>query len=241
MACRRCERLVHYRKRVGRDKRRAFRDQEYWARPVPGFGDPSARLLVVGLAPAAHGGNRTGRIFTGDRSGDWLYRALYRARFANQPESFSRDDGLELRGVYVSAAARCAPPDNKPTREELLNCRSYLVKEMALLLEHNAGKGPALVIAALGAIAMRAALESLSTLSIPTPKPRPKFGHLAEYRLTDDVVLLCSYHPSQRNTQTGLLTEAMFDAVFARASRLVSAPDSAQQSTRKTRARSRRR
>jgi len=215
--CRRCERLAEYRERVGREKRRAFRDQTYWARPVPGFGDPDARLLVVGLAPAAHGGNRTGRIFTGDRSGDWLYRGLYRAGFANQPESVGRDDGLVLRGAYVTAAARCAPPDNKPTVEELANCSDYLVEEIRILLERNEGENPALVVVALGAIAMRAAIAALARTRAPAPRPLPRFGHMAEATLSRGVVLLCSYHPSQQNTQTGLLSERMFDRVFARA------------------------
>ena len=219
--CRRCERLTEYRERVGREKRRAFRDQTYWARPVPGFGDPDARLLVVGLAPAAHGGNRTGRIFTGDRSGDWLYRALYRAGFANQPESVARDDGLVLRGAYVTAAARCAPPDNKPTVEELANCSGYLVEEIRILLERNEGKHPALVVVALGAIAMRATIAALARTQVPAPRPLPRFGHLAETPLSRSVVLLCSYHPSQQNTQTGLLSEPMFDRVFTRVRELL--------------------
>jgi uracil-DNA glycosylase family 4 len=214
---------VHYREAVGREKRRAFREETYWACPVPGFGDPRARIVVVGLAPAAHGGNRTGRIFTGDRSGEWLYRALYRAGLANQPESVSRDDGLELRGVYVCAAARCAPPENKPTPQELTDCRPFLVEELKLL-RHNAAPCPPLAVVALGAVAMRASLAAIGVLHGPVSSPLPRFRHLAEYRLHDDVVLLCSYHPSQRNTQTGLLTQSMFDAVFFRARELVCKP-----------------
>jgi uracil-DNA glycosylase family 4 len=214
--CRRCPRLVEYRERIGREKRRAFREHTYWARPVPAFGDPDARLVVVGLAPAAHGGNRTGRIFTGDRSGDWLYRAMYRAGFANQPLSVSRDDGLTLRGALVTAAARCAPPDNKPTGKELDECRRYLIAELELLRAAASARKP-LVVLVLGAIALGAALAALGGLGVGKPRPRPRFGHGAEYRLADDVVLLCSYHPSQQNTQTGVLTEKMLDAVFARA------------------------
>jgi len=219
--CRRCPRLVEYRERVGREKRRAFRDHDYWARPVPGFGDRGARLVVVGLAPAAHGGNRTGRIFTGDRSGDWLFRAMHRAGFANQPLSVSRDDGLELSDAFVTAGARCAPPDNKPTPEEFANCRDYLVAELGMLRTDNARRGRPLVVLALGAIAMRAALDALRALGCTIPSPLPKFAHAAEYEIATDVRLLCSYHPSQQNTQTGLLTEAMLDRVFTRARKIV--------------------
>jgi uracil-DNA glycosylase family 4 len=218
--CRRCPRLVEYRERIGREKRRAFREHTYWARPVPAFGDPKARLVVVGLAPAAHGGNRTGRIFTGDRSGDWLYRAMHRAGFANQALSVSRDDGLALRGALVSAAARCAPPDNKPAPAELDACRPYLIAELAELRRGASARKP-LVVLVLGAIALGAALAAFAELGVAPPRPRPRFGHGAEVRLAHDVVLLCSYHPSQQNTQTGVLTESMFDAVFARARALV--------------------
>ena len=238
--CRRCSRLVEYRERIGREKRRAFCDQDYWARPVPGFGDPHARILIVGLAPAAHGGNRTGRIFTGDRSGLWLYRALHRAGFANQPESTSRDDGLELRNVYVTAAARCAPPNNKPTPQELLNCRPYLTEEMNLLLDGDVGADSTFLVIALGAIAMRSTLAALTTLGMPVPQPAPRFGHLAESRISKSVVLLCSYHPTQQNTQTGRLTETMFDAVFARA-REIAAPTTTRPPAKHSHARYRRR
>jgi uracil-DNA glycosylase family 4 len=219
--CRRCPRLVEYREEVGRTKRAAYREQEYWARPVPGFGDPGARLLLVGLAPAAHGGNRTGRIFTGDRSGDWLFGALHRAGFANQPRSVSRDDGLRLRGAYVAAAARCAPPANKPEPEELLACRGYLVAETATLRAANASAASPLVVVALGAIAFASVLAVFAALGTAVPRPRPRFAHLAEHRLAADAVVLCSYHPSQQNTQTGVLTQPMFDAVFARARELL--------------------
>jgi uracil-DNA glycosylase family 4 len=214
--CRRCPRLVEYRERIGREKRRAFREHSYWARPVPGFGDPQAKLVVVGLAPAAHGGNRTGRVFTGDRSGDWLYRAMYRAGFANQPLSASRDDGLVLSGAFVTAAARCAPPGNKPTPEELNECRRYLVAELRELRAGATARKP-FVVLVLGAIALHAALAALAELGVESPRPRPRFRHAAEVRLADDVVSLCSYHPSQQNTQTKVLTEKMLDGVFARA------------------------
>ncbi len=202
--CRKCPRLVAWREKVAREKRAAFADWDYWGRPVPGFGDRGARLLVVGLAPAAHGGNRTGRIFTGDRSGDWLYRALFRAGFASQPVSVSRDDGLQLTGTYVAAAVRCAPPGNRPTPGERDNCAPYLRRELMLLRDLR-------VIVALGSFAYEAvcALRGL--------RPRPRFGHLAEVDLPDGRKLVCSFHPSQQNTFTGRLTESMLDAVFQRA------------------------
>ena len=202
--CRRCPRLVAWREKVGQDRRRSFQDETYWARPVPGFGDPKARLVVVGLAPAAHGGNRTGRMFTGDRSGDWLYGALHRAGYANQPTSTGLADGLVLAGAFVTAAVRCAPPDNKPTIDERDACLRYLVSELELL------RG-ARVYVALGQFA----LHSLATAF--GLRPRPRFGHLAETTLADGRVVISSYHPSQRNTFTGMLTAEMFDAVFARA------------------------
>jgi uracil-DNA glycosylase len=202
--CRRCPRLVHWREQVAASPRASFAGETYWGRPLPGFGDPDAALVVIGLAPAAHGGNRTGRMFTGDRSGDWLYAAMWRAGFANQPESVSRDDGLTLIGAWVTAAVRCAPPDNKPTPTERANCLGYLEEELALLTHRR-------VIVALGQLATDA-VARLFTLS-----PRPKFAHLAEYELPDGSTLICSYHPSQRNTFTNLLTSEMFDAVFTRA------------------------
>ena len=204
VACRLCPRLVDWRERVAREKRAAYRDWDYWGRPVPGFGDPEARLVIVGLAPAAHGANRTGRVFTGDRSGDWLFGAMHRAGFANQPTAEHRDDGLELLDAYVLAAVRCAPPTNRPTTEERDQCRPYLELELALLPHRR-------VLLALGgwALGVLASVEDL--------RPRPKFGHGAEFALADGGTLLCSYHPSQQNTFTGRLTEPMFDAVFARA------------------------
>jgi uracil-DNA glycosylase len=203
-ACRRCPRLVAWRERVAADRRRAYAEETYWARPVPGFGDPAARLVVVGLAPAAHGGNRTGRMFTGDRSGDWLYAALHRAGFASQPTSTGRDDGLVLTGAFVTAAVRCAPPDNKPTRAERDQCLGYLASELRLLAD-------ARVYVALGAFAL-GALTTLFDL-----RPRPHFAHLAEWPLEGGRTLVSSYHPSQRNTFTKTLTREMFDAVFTRA------------------------
>jgi len=210
--CFRCPRLVEWRERTAREKRAAFRDWNYWGRPVPGFGDPDARVLVVGLAPAAHGGNRTGRVFTGDRSGDWLYRALYRAGFANQPTSEHRDDGLRLTGAYVTAVNRCAPPANRPTPEERDNCLPFLEREIALLAD-------ARVIVALGSYALDGLARVFSL------RPKPKFGHGAEIAVEGpdgqgERTIVCSFHPSQQNTFTGRLTEEMLDAVFKRAREL---------------------
>jgi uracil-DNA glycosylase family 4 len=202
--CRRCPRLVAWREQVGEERRRSFQDETYWARPVPGFGDPQARLVVIGLAPAAHGANRTGRMFTGDRSGDWLFGALHRAGYANQPGSTGRGDGLELVGAFVTAAVRCAPPDNKPTTDERDTCLAYLASELALLTE-------ARVYVALGQFALHALGTAFGL------RPRPRFGHLAECQLADGRTVISSYHPSQRNTFTKMLTTEMFDAVFARA------------------------
>jgi len=204
VGCRRCPRLVDWREAVAADPRASFRGQEYWGRPVPGFGDPAARLAVIGLAPAAHGANRTGRVFTGDRSGDWLFAALHRAGYASQPTSVSRGDGLRLADAWVGAAVRCAPPANKPTTDERDACRPYLRRELDLLTSLR-------VLVALGQFAANV-LASLYGL-----RPRPRFGHLAEAALPDGRTLLCSYHPSQQNTFTGTLTEEMFDAVFSRA------------------------
>ena len=186
-----------------------YAGQTYWGRPLPGFGDPAARVLVLGLAPAAHGGNRTGRIFTGDRSGDWLYGALWKAGFANQPTSVSRDDGLALRDAWVTAAVKCAPPDNKPTPAERDACEPYLVRELALLPDLR-------VVVALGGFAWASALRVL----VPRPRPSPRFGHGVEAKVST-VTLLGCYHPSQQNTFTGKLTEPMLDAVFARARELL--------------------
>lgn len=203
-ACRACPRLVAYREVVAATRRAAFADQVYWGRAVPGFGDPDARILVVGLAPAAHGANRTGRIFTGDRSGDWLYAALWRAGLANQPTSVAADDGLRLDDVYVTAAVRCAPPDNKPTPDERDRCRSYLHRELALLERVR-------VVVALGGFAYQVVAVELGI------RPRPRFGHGVEAAAPGGRLVVCSYHPSQQNTFTGRLTEAMFDAVVERA------------------------
>jgi uracil-DNA glycosylase family 4 len=216
VACARCPRLRAHCLEVAREKRRAFRGQEYWGRPVPGFGDPRARLLVVGLAPAAHGGNRTGRVFTGDASGDWLYGALFEAGFANQPVSVRRGDGLRLLGAYVTAAARCAPPANKPTRAELDRCRSYLKAELTLLRDVR-------VVLALGRVAHEAYLRASGWWERLPPEDRPRFGHGGVWRLADGTVLLDSYHPSRQNTNTGRLTRAMWRAVFERARSLVRA------------------
>ena len=214
-ACRSCPRLVAHRERVARTKRRQFRDQTYWGRPLAGFGDPRARLLIVGLAPAAHGGNRTGRMFTGDRSGDWLMRALHRAGFANHPRSVARGDGLRLRDAYITAALRCVPPDNKPTPGELRACRRYLVRERALL-------GRVRVIVALGRVAFTAVLAAERARGAVLPRPLPRFAHGALARV-GDVMLIASYHPSQQNTQTGRLSAAMLAGVFCRARRCVGA------------------
>jgi uracil-DNA glycosylase len=215
-SCRACPRLVAWREEVASTKRAAFRDDDYWGRPVPGFGDPTARLLIVGLAPAAHGANRTGRMFTGDRSGDWLYASLYRTGYANQPASVSRDDGLELTGAYISAAVRCAPPQNKPTPTERDRCRPYLDRELALLDRAD-------VIVTLGAFGYEALWSALRDAGTDLPKPRPHFGHLIEVPTPRATILGC-FHPSQQNTFTGKLTEPMIDAVFARARALTGAP-----------------
>jgi uracil-DNA glycosylase family 4 len=212
VACRACPRLVEWREHVAREKRAAFRDEDYWGRPVPGFGDPHARVLVAGLAPAAHGGNRTGRVFTGDRSGDWLFGSLYRNGFSNQPTSASADDGLELRGAYVAAAVRCAPPSNKPTPAERDRCLPFLVRELAALSDVR-------VIVVLGGFAYDALARVLTASGAPLPVPRPRFAHGLEVVTPRSVVLAC-YHPSQQNTFTGRLTEAMIDAVFRRAREL---------------------
>jgi uracil-DNA glycosylase family 4 len=204
VGCRACPRLVAWREQVATEKRAAFRDEEYWGRPVPGFGDPAARVVVVGLAPAAHGANRTGRMFTGDRSGEWLYRALWRAGFANQPESTGRDDGLVLTGAWITAPVRCAPPGNSPTPAERDRCRPFLERELALL-------GEARVFVVLGQFGYQALTSHLGV------RPRPRFGHGVEVPVDAGRTILCSYHVSQQNTFTGRLTEPMLDAVFARA------------------------
>ena len=216
--CRACPRLVGWREEVGRTKRSAFRSDEYWSRPVPSFGDSHARLVIVGLAPAAHGGNRTGRIFTGDRSGDFLFASLYRTGFANQPVSVSRGDGLQLRDAYIAAAVRCAPPANRPTPQERDECRPYLVRELQLL-------GALCVVVALGAFAYEAAWTALRAAAlegVELPARRPKFGHGVEIDC-GALTVVGSFHPSQQNTFTGKLTPDMLDAIFSRASSLVNA------------------
>ena len=223
--CTRCPRLVAWRELVAREKRRAFADEEYWGRPVPAWGDPEARLLVLGLAPAAHGGNRTGRAFTGDESGRWLYRSLWRAGFANQPESDHKGDGLRLRDCWMTAAVRCAPPANRPTTEERDNCRTWLAAELDLLPRIS-------VVVALGGFAFDNALRVWGARGHRVPSPKPAFGHGHEVQLglagdssatPAAPILLASYHPSQQNTFTGVLTEAMLDAVFARAREILRA------------------
>jgi uracil-DNA glycosylase family 4 len=209
-ACRRCPRLVAWREEVARVRRRAYREEPYWGRGVPGFGDPAARIALVGLAPGAHGANRTGRMFTGDGTGDFLYAALYRARLASQPTAVSRDDGLRLRGVFLTNACRCVPPDNRPEPGELARCATFLDRELAALPR-------ARVLVALGAVAWDAALAHLVRRGIALPRPRPRFGHGAELRLAGAPALVGSYHPSRQNTNTGRLTPAMLDRVLARA------------------------
>ena len=206
--CRKCARLVAWREEVARVKRKAYRDQEYWGKPVPGFGDPEARIFVVGLAPGAHGSNRTGRNFTGDASGGFLYPALYRAGFANQPTAVSRDDGLMLKDVYLAASARCVPPENKPTLEEMDNCQPYLERELEILKPK--------VIVCLGRIAFERVLRLYSIRN-----PAWKFGHGVFCKMDDGPWVLCSYHPSQQNTLTGRLTVQMFDTIWAKAKSLV--------------------
>ncbi len=207
VACRKCPRLVQYREQVAREKRRSFRDWEYWGRPAPGFGDPRAEMLILGLAPAAHGTNRTGRMFTGDRSGDFLYKALYRAGFANQPTSIHRDDGLALSNAYVTAVARCAPPANKPLPSEILNCRPYLERELELIQPR--------ALLALGSIAMNTYLQLLKDRGFIASRAAYKFSHGASFQFPEGLPrLFASYHPSQQNTFTGKLTEAMLAAVL---------------------------
>jgi uracil-DNA glycosylase len=211
-ACRRCPRLVEWREASAAAPPRRFRGEDYWGRPVAGFGDPEARLAIVGLAPAAHGANRTGRMFTGDRSGDWLYAALHRAGYANQPKSTRSDDGLRLDDAYVTAVVRCAPPANRPTPVERDNCLPYLARELELLKRCQA-------IVALGSFAWDGTLRALGSLGVATPRPKPRFGHGAEAAVGNWNMLGC-YHPSQQNTFTGRLTESMLDAVFGRAREL---------------------
>ncbi len=207
-SCRRCPRLVAWREAAAADPPRRYQGERYWARPLPGFGDRRAAVVIVGLAPAAHGGNRTGRIFTGDRSGDFLFASLHRTGFANQPESVHRDDGLRLEGAYIAAAVRCAPPANRPLPSERDNCLPYLERELRLLTS-------ARVLVTLGSFAWDACLRVLRALGAKVPIPKPRFGHGAEARIGDYVLLGC-FHPSQQNTFTGRLTEEMLDAIFSR-------------------------
>ena len=208
ISCQRCPRLVAWRELIAIEKRASYRSDTYWGRPIAGFGDPGAAIIVLGLAPAAHGANRTGRVFTGDRSGDWLFRAMHRAGLANQAESTWADDGLALSNAWVTAAVKCAPPGNKPETGERNNCQPFLQRELALL-------GNAQVVVCLGAFAYEAACSEFFV------RPRPKFGHLVECRTSSGLTLLCSFHPSQQNTFIGKLTEPMLDAVFTRAVQLV--------------------
>jgi uracil-DNA glycosylase len=214
VGCTKCPRLVTYRQQVAVRKVRRFHDTPYWGRPVPSFGDPQARLLVVGLAPAAHGGNRTGRAFTGDRSGTWLYEALYAHGFANQPTSEHRYDGLTLHDCFIAQVLHCAPPDNKPTRQEIDACQTYLLTELQLLINLR-------VLVALGKIAFDACLRACRQLRILLPTPMPHFGHGLQYQLSDKLTLIASYHPSQQNTHTRRLTRPMFQHIFAMARALV--------------------
>jgi uracil-DNA glycosylase len=214
VACRKCPRLVVYREKVAQEKRRAFRDWTYWGKPIPGFGDPKAQLLILGLAPAAHGGNRTGRVFTGDRSGDFLFAALHKAGFANQPTSVRRDDGLELKNAYVAATIRCAPPANKPLPSEIANCRDYLLRELEIFQPR--------AVLALGKIAWDAYLEILKQRGAIASRAAFPFAHGAEAQLPAPAARLFGvYHPSQQNTQTGRLTPAMYTQVFRRIQRFL--------------------
>ena len=215
IACTRCPRLVAYREQIAREKRRAYRDWDYWGKPVPGFGDPDARVLVMGLAPGAHGSNRTGRPFTGDASGNFMYPVLYEVGFASQPTATDRNDGLTLKHLYITAAVRCAPPDNKPTPQELATCAPFLDREIAGLKKLK-------VVVALGKIGFDAYLNFLKRRGVLTSKKGYLFKHGASYGMPDGKVLLASYHPSNQNTQTGKLTRKMFLKIFQEAARLAS-------------------
>jgi len=207
--CRLCPRLVQWREHIAKEKTRRFENWRYWGKPSPGFGDPDAQVLLIGLAPAAHGGNRTGRMFTGDRSGDWLYRALHKSGFANQPTSISRDDGLRLKNCYITATCRCAPPQNKLLPAEIFNCRPFLIQEIEMLRNVK-------VIVGLGKIGFDSAVSALRNIGVRTESSNLRFSHGAEYSITKKLTLLASFHPSQQNTFTGRLTEPMFDAIFRR-------------------------
>jgi uracil-DNA glycosylase family 4 len=205
--CKRCPRLVRWRETSAQNPPRRYLGEKYWAKPLPGFGDPKAQVLIVGLAPAAHGGNRTGRMFTGDRSGDWLYGALHEVGFANQPSSVHLGDGLKLNDCYITAAVRCAPPGNKPSLAEFNRCRSYLIQELKLFRQLR-------VVIVLGKIAFDSFLAAQAAIGLAVPKPRPKFAHGVSFDLPGDIRLICSYHPSQQNTFTGKLTKSMFQQIF---------------------------
>ncbi len=212
--CRICPRLVEHRENIAMLKTKRFAEEDYWGRPVPAFGDPNAELLIVGLAPAAHGANRTGRMFTGDRSGDWLFEAMHRFGFANQPTSMSTDDGLQLTNAYITAVVRCAPPANKPNRTEIEACQTYLVRELEALENLR-------VVVALGKIGFDGFLTAWASSGAEVSKPKPKFSHLAQYQLAEGLNLIASYHPSQQNTFTGRLTRQMFHGVFREAIKLL--------------------
>ncbi len=214
VACTRCPRLVTYCREMAKKKVRRFRDQHNWGRPVPSFGDPQARVLIIGLAPAAHGANRTGRAFTGDRSGAWLYQALHAYGFASQATSDHRQDGLQLHDCYIAQVLHCAPPGNKPTRQEIANCQEYLVHDMRLLSNVR-------VVIPLGKIAFEAFVRVAKVLAYPLPSPLPRFGHARRYAISPELTLVTSYHPSQQNTQTGRLTRAMFHEIFVTARALL--------------------
>jgi uracil-DNA glycosylase family 4 len=214
IGCRKCTRLVEYREQIGVEKRRAYRDHEYWAKPVPGFGDEKARVLILGLAPGAHGSNRTGRPFTGDKSGDFMYPILHKIGFASQPRAVDRDDGMQLFDCYITAAVRCAPPDNKPLPEEIANCAPYLDREIAALDRLK-------VVVALGKIGFDAYLVHLRRAGLKSRNAEYPFGHAVEYKMPNGITLLGSYHPSNQNTATGKLTAKMFEAVFRRAKELI--------------------
>ena len=216
VACTRCPRLIAYCQKIGREKRRAYLDWDYWAKPVPGFGDPKARVLILGLAPGAHGSNRTGRPFTGDGSGYFMYPVLHKAGFASQPQATHRDDGLRLTDAYITAAVRCAPPQNKPNPEEIANCAAFLDREMAVMTKVR-------IVVALGRIGFDAYLNHLKRQGLPIAKSKIAFAHGAHYSMPDGRILLCSYHPSQQNTLTGKLTEKMFLDVFLKARKLLQA------------------
>jgi uracil-DNA glycosylase family 4 len=214
ISCRKCKRLVQWRERVSQEKVKRFEEWEYWGKPIPGFGDIKGQMLIIGLAPAAHGGNRTGRIFTGDRSGNWLYRALFKAGFASQPNSEHRKDGMILKDCYITAACRCAPPANKPAPSELQFCRAFLRNEIVLMRKLR-------VVITLGRIAFYTAWKAFIELEQIKQKSAPKFSHLVEKKISDKITLIGSYHPSQQNTFTRRLTEPMFDEVFSRAKNIL--------------------